>query len=68
MNFKIPNTPFSTCLSGSAKETELRLRNIFQWKKKRPPVFLLILVAVLLLGICGGLVGFSDQQTNERHL
>ena len=68
MNFKIPNTPFSTCLSGSAKETELRLRNIFQWKKKRPPVFLLILVAVLLLGICGGLVGFSDQQTDERHL
>ena len=61
---KIPNTPFSTRLSGSAKETELRLRSIFQWKKKRPPVILLILVAVLLLGICGGLVGFAS--TPER--
>ena len=68
MSNKIPNTPFSTHLSGSAKETELRLRSIFQWKKKRPPVVLLILAAVLLLGICGGLVGFSDQQTDERHL
>ena len=29
---KMPNTPFSTRLSGSAKETELRIRNIFQWK------------------------------------
>ena len=29
--------PFSTPLSGSAKETEARIRNIFQYQKKRPP-------------------------------
>ena len=57
---KMPKTPFATRLSGGAKETELRLRSIFQWKKKRPPVVLLILAAVLLVGICGGLVGFSS--------
>ena len=38
-----PRTPFSTRLSGSAKETELRIRNIVQWKKKRPPVALFVL-------------------------
>lgn len=60
----VPNTPFSTRLSGSAKETELRIRNIFQWKKKRPPVVLLLLILVLLLGICGGLVAFSSTPRN----
>ena len=32
----IPRSPFSTPLSGSARETEDRIRNIFQYKKKRP--------------------------------
>ena len=41
----MPRTPFSTALSGSAKETELRIRSIFQWKKKRPPVWLMALTA-----------------------
>ena len=62
---KIPNTPFSTRLSGSAKETELRLRSIFQWKKKRPPVMLVVLIAVLLLGICGGLVSCEPAEVPE---
>ena len=57
---RIPTTPFATRLSGNAKETELRLRSIFQWKKKRPPVIFLILAVVLLVGICGGLVGFNS--------
>ena len=52
---KMPNSPFATCLSGSAKETELRIRNIFQWKKKRPPVVAMILAALAAL-FCGGLV------------
>ena len=55
---RIPCSPFSTRLSGSAKETELRLRNIFQWKKKRPPVAML-LAAFLVAALCGGLVGFT---------
>ena len=58
---KFPYTPFSTRLSGSAKETELRLRNIFQWKKKRPPVVALILAALVALS-CGGLVSCQPKQ------
>ena len=48
-------TPFSTPLSGSARETEDRIRNIFQYKKKRPPLLLFILACALAL-TCGGLV------------
>ena len=54
----VPKTPYSTRLSGSAKETELRIRSIFQWKKKRPPVMLVVLMAVLAVVFCGGLVAF----------
>lgn len=59
---RIPNSPFATHLSGSAKETELRLRNIFQWKKKRPPVVLLILAALIALS-CGSLVSCQVRET-----
>ena len=59
MEQKIPGTPFATRLSGSAKETELRLRSIFQWKKKRPPAVVLA-AAVLAVVLCGSLVGFRD--------
>ena len=52
-----PNTPFSTRLSGSAKETELRIRSIFQWNKKRPPVVVFALALVLVIG-CFSLVNF----------
>jgi len=55
-----PITPFSTHLSGSTKETELRLRSIFQWRKGRPPLAALILVVVLALG-CGSLVSCQGQ-------
>ncbi|MGM9606937.1 MAG: XAC2610-related protein [Oscillospiraceae bacterium] len=53
MKPKIPHSPFTTHLSGSAKETELRLRSIFQWKRKRPPVVLIILTALTVLLCCG---------------
>lgn len=56
-----PKTPFATRLSGDAKETELRIRNIFQWKKKRPPIWVLILMASLAL-FCGGLVSCQSQK------
>ena len=55
-----PNTPFSTPLSGSARETEERIRNIFQYKKKRPPVLFLALACALAL-LCGGLVSCQPQ-------
>ena len=55
MNNHMPRTPFSTCLSGSAKETEIRIRNIFSGPKKRPPVPLIILMAVVCI-FCGNIV------------
>ena len=57
-----PPTPFSTPLSGSAKETQTRIRNIFQFQKKRPSVLVLTLAAALVLS-CGGLV--SCQSAGE---
>lgn len=55
MNEKMPRTPFSTPLSGSARETEIRLKNIFSGPKKRPPVPFLVLMFALCL-LCGNLV------------
>ncbi len=63
MKRNMPQTPFSTRLSGSAKETELRIRSIFQWKKKRPPVIVLI-AAVLVVVLCGSLIGFTSTAQN----
>ena len=57
MNNNMPRTPLSTHLSRSARETEIRIRNIFSGPKKRPPVLLMILIASLIL-LCGNLVAF----------
>ena len=57
---KFPRSPFTTPLSGSARETELRIRSIFQWKKQRPPLWAMILTAALIL-TCGGLVSCRVQ-------
>lgn len=58
MKPSMPKTSFAMSLSGSAKETELRIRNIFQWKKKRPPVIALV-AALLVVVFCGSLIGFT---------
>ena len=55
-----PRSPFATHLSGSARETELRIRNIFQWKRLRPPVWLMALVGAIIL-LCGSLVSCQWQ-------
>ena len=57
----VPRSPFSTPLSGSAKETENRIRNIFQYQKKRPPVPALLLACALAL-TCGGLVSCQARE------
>ena len=59
----VPRSPFSTPLSGSARETEERIRNIFQYKKKRPPVSALFLACALALS-CGGLVSCQARERN----
>ena len=64
MTNKIPNTPFATRLSGSAKETQLRIRSMFQWKKKRPPVWLFAFIVVVIFG-CIGLVSCRREQEGE---
>ncbi len=45
MNDKMPHNPVSTGLSRSAKETEIRIRNIFPGPRSRPPVLFLALMA-----------------------
>lgn len=64
MQHEMPNTLFSTRLSGSVKETELRIRNIFQWKKKRPPVMLALLVAIMMLS-CFGLFSCTPAEPSK---
>lgn len=61
MTNKVPQTPFATRLSGSAKETQLRIRSMFQWKKKRPPVWLFAFIAVVISG-CIGLVSCREKE------
>lgn len=51
---KVPHTRLSTHMSGSAKETEQRLRNLFARHKR--PALLLVAVVALAIGLCGGLV------------
>ena len=60
----LPRTPLSTPLSGSAKETQTRIRNIFQFQEKRPPVLALALAAALVLS-CGGLVSCQNPAEQE---
>lgn len=60
---RCPKTPFATRLSGSAKETRLRIRSIFQWKKKRPPVWLFAFIVAVIFG-CIGLVSCQEKEDN----
>lgn len=59
-----PRSPFSTPLSGSARETEERIRNIFQYQKKRPPIPFFLAACALAL-FCGGLVSCQAQTAEE---
>lgn len=60
MNENMPRTPFSTPLSGSARETEIRIRNIFSGPKRRPPLpFLILMFAIAIF--CGNLVSCRQR-------
>ena len=61
MNKKMPRTPFSTALSRSAREIELRLRNIMSGPKKRPPLpFLILMFSVCIF--CGNIVSCQFRE------
>ena len=60
----MPRTPFSTHLSGSARETEQRLRSIFSGPKKRPPLLFLALVFSAAL-LCGNLVSCQREEVPD---
>ena len=57
----IPKTCFSAPLSKSAKDTERRIRNIFEGQRRRPAVIVLALVAAVAL-LCGSLVAVRTKQ------
>ena len=57
----LPKTRLSTAMSGSARETEQRLRHLFA-RHKRPAVSLLVVVA-LAIGLCGSLVACRQEGT-----
>ena len=52
MRSKLPISPFSTGLSGSAKEITVRMQNIIRGKRKRPAVILMVGIAAII-ATCG---------------
>ena len=67
MNHNMPRTPFSTPLSGSAREAEIRIRNIMSGPKKRPPLPFLILMFSLCI-FCGNIVSCQVAETDTPAL
>ena len=61
MNRKTPRTPFSTPLSGSAKETKMRLEGIMRGPQKRPPLIFIVLVSAFCL-LSGNLVSCNNAE------
>ena len=51
---KLPKTRLSTAMSGSARETEQRLRSLFA--RHRRPALALVLAVGFAIGLCGSLV------------
>lgn len=61
-----PRTRLSTRMSGSASETEQRLRHLFA-KHKRPALALVAVVG-FSIGLCGSLVACRTQMGQEQRL
>ena len=62
---KTPKTPFSTPLSGSAKETEMRFKSILKWKKSRPPMIALALILCVMLVCCSLVACQNSSQSSD---
>lgn len=65
MKRKIPVSPFSTGLSGSAKEMETRIRNILTGGHKRPAL-LVMAGAAVMIALCGVTVFCFAQAAGGR--
>ena len=61
----MPKTWFSTPLSKNAKDTEGRIRNIFEGQRRRPAVIVLALVAAAAL-LCGSVVAVRAKQNQTN--
>lgn len=59
-----PKTRLSTHMSGSARETEQRLRNLFARHKR--PALALAAAVMLCIGLCGGLVACKMLPVNDE--
>lgn len=60
----IPKTWFSAPLSKSAKDTESRIRNIFQGQHRRPAVLVLALATAAVL-LCGSMVAIRERGADK---
>lgn len=59
-----PHSPFTTPFSPTAQEIGLRLRSLFQWKKKRPPLAALGLVCAGVV-LSGSLVSCQTAAVDD---
>lgn len=59
-----PHSPFTTPFSPTAQEMGLRLRSLFQWKKKRPPLAVLGLVCAGVV-LSGSLVSCQTAAVDD---
>ena len=59
-----PRSPFTTAFSRTARETGIRILNLFEWKRRRPPTFLLLLICGAVL-LCGSLVSCRPKEATH---
>ena len=59
-----PHSPFTTAFSRTARETGIRILNLFEWKRRRPPTFLLLLICGAVL-LCGSLVSCRPKEATH---
>ncbi len=63
---KVPKTRLSTAMSGSVRETEGRIRNLFV--NHRRPALALVMAVGFAIGLCGSLVACRAQIGQEQRL
>lgn len=59
-----PRSPFTTPFSPTAQEMGIRILNLFEWKRRRPSTFLLLLICGAVL-LCGSLVSCRPNEATH---